>query len=730
VAADAVGDERMKSTIRITGMHCANCAITIEKGLKKVHGVKTASVNLTTEKASIEFDEKKVTESQLLERIKELGYGGEPVQAGFDREKEIREREESNLKKLLLLSIVFSVPAAIIGMFLMDFPFRGYVLLFLATPVQFIVGWRFYKSAWTSLKQKTANMDTLIVLGTSAAYFYSLYITSKNAMGETYFETSAVLITFVILGKYLEARAKGRTSQAIRELMQLTPKQARLLFNGKEKIIPIDNVKANDIIIVKPGEEIPVDGVVIYGESSVDESMITGESIPAEKFKGSKVYGGTLNKHGYVRIKATRVGEDSTLSRIIRLIEDAQTKKAPIQSYADMISSYFVPVVILISIITFSTWYFAIGKSLSFSLTAAVAVLVISCPCALGLATPTAVMVGIGKGAKNGILIKGGDVLEKVHGINAVLLDKTGTITVGKPSVTDIISFGKMSRKEVLHFAGSIEKASEHPLAEAIVEKAGEERTKFLAVSKFKSVTGKGVSGVVSGKTIMLGKFEWFHKISSRIKEKVHKLEDEGKTVVLLKNGEEFGALAVSDLIKPDSAGAVAKFKKMRLETYMITGDNERVAKAVAKKIGVDHYLAGVLPEDKSKLVENLKKEGKNIAMVGDGINDAPALALADIGIVMSSGSDVAMEAGDMVLMKNSLFDVVTAINLSEATMNKIRQNMFWALIYNVIGIPLAAGVLYPFIGMLLNPIIAGGAMALSSVSVVTNSLLLNRVKI
>jgi len=719
----------MKKTIRITGMHCANCALNIEKGLSRTEGVENANVNFTTEKATVEFNENKVSEAKLLERIKELGYSGEFVESGFDREKEIREKEERHLKRLLLLSIVFSVPAFVIGMFLMEFPYRGYVLLVLATPVQFIVGWRFYKSTWAGLKQKTANMDTLIALGTSVAYIYSLYLILQNPMGETYFETSAVLITFVITGKYLEARAKGRTSQAIRELMQLSPKQARVLVRGREKVISIDDVKAGDILVVKPGEQIPVDGVVVSGDSSVDESMITGESIPKEKARGMTVYGGTMNKHGLLKIKATRVGVDSTLSKIIRLIEDAQTKKAPIQSYADRISSYFVPAVILISILTFLAWFFLFGKPLSFALTTAVSVLVISCPCALGLATPTAVMVGIGKGAKNGILIKGGDVLEKSHRINSILLDKTGTVTLGKPYVTDVISFGKMNKDDVLSFAASVEKASEHPLADAIVGRAEQEKLKLYPVSKFKSVAGKGVIGVVRGKSVLLGKPEWFGELHNKIKDKIEELEDDGKTAVLLKVGEEFGALAVSDLIKPDSSDAVLKFKQMGFETYLVTGDNERVAKAVARETGVDRYFAGVLPEDKSKLVEKLGKEGKNVAMVGDGINDAPALALADIGIVMSSGTDVAMESGDIVLMKNSLMDVVKAINLSKATMSKIRQNMFWALIYNVVGIPVAAGLLSSF-GIVLNPMIAGGAMALSSVSVVTNSLLLNRAEL
>ncbi len=511
--------------------------------------------------------------------------------------------------------------------------------------------------------------------------------------------------------------------------MQLSPKHARIIVNGKEKMILIDEVKTGDIILVKPGEQIPVDGVVISGDSSVDESMITGESIPAEKFKGSKVYGGTLNKHGLLKIKATKVGADSTLSKIIRLIEDAQMKKAPIQSYADTISAYFVPAVILISALAFCIWFFALHQTLSFSLTIAVSVLVISCPCALGLATPTAMMVGIGKGAKNGILIKGGEVLEKVNKINAILLDKTGTLTVGKPTLTDVLSFGRMSREDVLSLAASIEKASEHPLADAIVERAEQENARFSAVSKFRSVTGKGVRGVVKGREILLGKPEWFDEIGKKIEKKVYELENDGKTVVLLKDGNEFGALAVSDVIKPDSAEAVAKFKQMGLETYMITGDNERVAKAVAGKVGVDHYYAGVLPEEKSEFVEELKKKGKKVAMVGDGINDAPAIALADVGIVMSSGTDVAMESGDIVLMRNSLVDVAKAINLSNATLKKIKQNMFWALIYNAIGIPVAAGALYS-LGITLNPMIAGGAMALSSVSVVTNSLLLNRAKI
>lgn len=718
----------MKKTIRITGMHCANCALTIEEALTRMKGVKAASVNFTTEKAIVEFDERKLSGGELLKRISEIGYGGEFVESSFDKEKEIREREERNLRRLLLLSAVFSLPAFVISMFLMELPYRGYVLFLLATPVQFIVGWRFYKSSWAALRQGRANMDVLIALGTSAAYLYSLYLLSQNAMGETYFETSAVLITFVVAGKYLEARAKGRTSQAIRELMQLSPRQARLLVKGRERIVPIDEVKTSDIILVKPGEEVPVDGVVLSGESSVDESMITGESIPAEKTEGSPVYGGTMNRHGFLKIRATRVGEDSTLSRIIKLIEEAQMKKAPIQSYADMVSAYFVPAVVLISLLTFGVWFFALRQTLSFSLTAAVAVLVISCPCALGLATPTAVMVGIGKGARSGILIKGGEVLEKAHKVNVVLLDKTGTITLGKPSVTDVISFGKINERELLSFAASVEKASGHPLADAIVEKAEREGVEIHNVSKFKSFTGKGVRGVVRGKAVMLGRPDWF-RINEKIRNKVGELEDEGKTVVLISIAGELGAIAVSDPIKSDSAEAVSKLKKMGLETYMVTGDNERVAKAVAGKVGIENYFSEVLPEDKSKLVEELKKRGKNVMMVGDGINDAPALALADVGVAMSSGSDVALESGDIVLMKNSLHDVAKTIKLSKATLRKIKQNLFWALIYNVIGIPVAAGTLYSF-GIMLNPIIAGGAMALSSVSVVTNSLLLNRAEL
>ncbi len=612
-------------------------------------------------------------------------------------------------------------------MFLM-IPYKPYILFLLSTPVQFYIGRTFYIGALNALKNKTSNMDTLIAVGTSAAYFYSLYLMiTKGNEAETYFEISAVLITLVMLGKFLEARAKGKTSEAIKKLMKLSPKTATVVKNGREITIKVDDVKICDIIIVKPGEKIPVDGTIISGDSSIDESMITGESIPVEKKKGDLVIGGTINKHGSFRFKATKVGADTTLAHIIKLIEDAQGQKAPIQRFADQVSAYFVPIVIMIALITFVTWYGVLGSTTSFSLLAAVAVLVIACPCALGLATPTAIMVGTGKGAQKGVLIKGGETLETAHKLDAIIFDKTGTITRGEPEVTDIIKTDKLSEKEILTIAASIEKNSEHPLADAIVERGKHENVKFEKITRFKAIPGKGVTGYWGRKRILFGnaKLMGEHKIS--VKESItKKIEEEGKTVMVLAvDNKAVGIIAVADTIKKEAPEAIKELKKMKIDLYMITGDNERTAKAIAKKAGIEKVLFEVMPEDKARYVKQLQKKNKKVAMIGDGINDAPAIAQADIGIVMGSGTDVALETGNIVLMRNDLNDVVKAIKLSRQTMKKIKQNMFWALFYNVLGIPIAAGVLYPFTGWLLSPMIAGGAMALSSVSVVTNSLLL-----
>ncbi len=711
-------------------MHCASCANLITKALKKVPGVDDASVNYSTERASVTYDDARAAETQLLEAVKNRGYTAS-LSIDKDAESKRKHAEYERLKQLLTISLIFSIPAAIIGMFFMmdgllfigwELPFAEFLLFILATPVQFYVGWQFYQGTWSALRNETASMDTLIALGTSAAYFYSVYLIFFGE-GSQYFEVSAILITLVILGKMLEARAKGKTSEAIQRLMSLAPKTATVIRNGKQESIPIDNVVEGDVLIVKPGEKIPVDGIVLSGTSTIDESMITGESIPVEKNKGSNVTGGTINKHGSFQFKATKVGANTTLASIIRLIEDAQAKKAPIQRFADMISAYFVPVVIGLALGTFASWYYILDETFSFSLIAAVSVLVIACPCALGLATPTAIMVGTGKGARHGVLIKGGEALETAHKIKCVIFDKTGTITKGTPEVTDVIG-----DPSVLEIAASIENNSEHPLADAIVQHAQHNKVKLKAVTNFKAIPGKGVTALVQKKKYFLGneKLMKDERIPyERFAKQLRALEEQGKTAMLLADDRKaLGIVAVADTIKESSPPAVVHLKAMGIEVYMITGDNERTAQAIARQAGIEHVFAEVLPHEKADYVKKLQEKGP-VAMVGDGINDAPAIAQADIGIAMGSGTDVAMESGNIVLMKNDLQDVPRAFRLSKITMAKIKQNMFWALIYNILGIPIAAGVLYPYTGWLLSPIIAGGAMAMSSVSVVSNSLLL-----
>ncbi|MBT4935644.1 copper-translocating P-type ATPase [Candidatus Woesearchaeota archaeon] len=712
-----------KTIIKVSGMHCASCVTVLTKALTKTEGVKSANINFSTEKASIEYDPKILDERKLVDTIKKKGYDGHVVKEhdhsiAVDESK--KKKELNRLKRKVLISALFAIPTFILGMFFMKnpIPFQNYIMWVLATPVQFYVGKQFYQGAWAALKNKTSNMDTLIAMGTSAAYFYSVYVVLSGT-GHQYFEASAVLITLVIFGKYLEAVAKGKTSDAISKLMKLGAKTATVFRNGKEMKIPIDDVKKGDRVIVKPGEKVPVDGIIIEGHSTLDESLVTGESIPVEKKDGDQVIGSTINKHGSFTFKATKVGSETTLSRIIKLVEDAQTTKAPIQRFADTISSYFVPAVLVIALITFLFW---LGSGVGFALIAAVAVLVIACPCALGLATPTAIMVGTGKGAREGILIKGGEALETAHKLKTVVFDKTGTITKGKPVVTDVVG-------DVIDIAASIEKSSEHPLADAIVAKSTGELKK---VTGFKALVGRGVQGTIGKTQYYLGNVRLMKEKKvdiTKFKDKIESMETEGKTVMILASDKVLGLIAVADEIKEDSPEAVRQLRELGVDVYMITGDNERTAKAIAKKAGIQNYFASVLPEEKSRYVRKLQKKGK-VAAVGDGINDAPMLAQADIGIAMGSGTDVAMETGNVVLMKDSLLDVPKAIHLSKLTMSKIKQNMFWALFYNSLGIPIAAGILYPWTGWLLNPMIAGGAMALSSVSVITNSLLLKRKKL
>ena len=718
--------------VDIKGMHCQSCVTLIERSLNKLEGVQTAVVNLATEKAAVSFDTSILKEQDILDAIAKRGYRASPVKGeiGTDEEAKKRKAEIDGLKKLFGFSLIFAVPAFIIGMVFMwlhiTIPYEGYILWALATPVQFFVGARFYKGTWAALKNKSANMDTLIATGTSAAYFYSVYVVLFSPESGQYFEASAVLITLVVMGKLLEAIAKGKTSEAIRNLMGLSPKIATVMRNGQEVKIAVDDVTVGDIILVKPGEKIPVDGIIIEGASAVDESMVTGESIPVEKGKGDSVIGATMNKTGSFKFRAEKVGADTTLSQIIKLIEDAQSKKAPIQRFADAVSAYFVPAVIATASLTFIAWYAAFAREFSFALIAAVSVLVIACPCALGLATPTAIMVGTGKGARSGILIKGGDALETAHKLKYIIFDKTGTLTKGVPSVTDIIPTGQLKKEKLLQTVASIEQLSEHSLAEAIVKKAKEGKIELRKAAHFKAIPGHGVVATIGTVEYCFGNLKLMekHKVDiSSAKEQVLELQGQGKTaMVLASKGKVDGILAVADTIKETSKSAVEALQGIGIVVYMITGDNERTAKAIAKQAGIDKVFAEVLPEDKAGYVKRLQEEGK-VAMVGDGINDSPALAQADIGIAMGSGTDVAMETGNIVLMKNDLRDVSKAIKLSRMTMAKIRQNMFWALFYNTIGIPIAA------LG-LLNPMIAGGAMALSSVSVVSNSLLLKMKKL
>ncbi len=722
--------------LAIEGMHCASCAVLITRKLQKTPGVSKASVNYGSGKAYVEFDERKADTPALISAVQSAGYKAS-THLGHDHEKMMRAHEMAELKRQLLIGAALSIPAVILGMFLMDWPtptLRLWLLFLLSTPVQFYVGRSFYQGAISALRNKTASMDTLIALGTSAAYFYSLAALA-GLVKEQYFEVGASLLTLVTLGKYLEARAKGQTSEAIRKLMGLSAKTARVIRNGKEMTVPLAQVRVGDLLLIRPGEKIPTDGIVLRGQSAVDESMVTGESIPTEKSKGDKVIGSTINKHGALTVRATQVGAGTVLARIIKLVEQAQGSRAPIQRFADEISAVFVPVVLLIASATFGYWYFVAHAAFSFALILAVSVLVIACPCALGLATPTAVMVGTGVGASRGILIKSAESLETFHKINAVIFDKTGTITKGEPVLTDTVPLhDRLDEKQLLRLAASLEKPSEHPLADAVVKAAKEKNLSLSGVSHFKAIPGRGIVGKISGKEYWLGSPRMATEKGAKMDggtARIHSLESQGKTVMVLGQGKSaLGLIAVADPIKEGSAQAVSSLRALGVESWMITGDNERTAKAIAAQAGIRHVFASVLPEQKESYVRKLQKQGRKVAMVGDGINDAPALAAADIGIAMGSGTDVAMETGGVVLMRSDPQDVPRAIRLGRLTMSKIRQNMFWALFYNVLGIPVAAGVLYAYNGFLLSPILAGGAMALSSVSVVSNALTLKWIKL
>lgn len=738
-------------SIPISGMTCASCANAIERSIGKLNGVHEVSVNFATEKAKVVYDSSNTRISEIKDAIAKAGYRALEIEAGgqIDHEKERREKEMKSLWSKFMVATIFTVPLLYIamghmlGLRLPEIimpevnPFNfGLAQLILTIPIV-IAGYRFYTVGLSRLVKREPNMDSLIAVGTGAAFLYGMYAVYQLAQGnavyanELYFETAGVIIALILLGKYLEAVTKGRTSEAIKTLMGLAPKTATIIQDGKEMTIPIEEVEAGDIIVVKPGEKIPVDGEVVEGRTSVDESMLTGESIPVEKNIGSKVIGASINKNGTIQFKATKVGKDTVLSQIIKLVEDAQGSKAPIAKMADVISGYFVPVVMAIAVIAGLAWYFS-GMSVIFSLTIFISVLVIACPCALGLATPTAIMVGTGKGAENGVLIKGGEALETTHKLNTIVFDKTGTITEGKPEVTDIITVVGIDETELLQLSASAERGSEHPLGEAIVHSAEERNLEFLYVEDFAAIPGHGIEVVIQDKRMLLGNKRLMDDrgIKITLQRESDQLAEEGKTPMFVAiNDQLAGIIAVADTMKPSSKRAIEVLHKMGIEVVMITGDNRRTAEAIARQVGIDRVLAEVLPEDKANEVQKLQDEGKKVAMVGDGINDAPALAQADIGIAIGSGTDVAMESADIVLMRSDLMDVPTAIHLSKQTIKNIKENLFWAFAYNAAGIPVAAGLLYLFGGPLLSPIIAAGAMTFSSISVLLNALRLKRFK-
>ena len=717
-----------RETLLVEGMTCAACSARVEKMLGKVEGVVKVNVNLSTNKAIVDFPSGVVETSALIAAVEKAGYKAQVQrESDVDKEKQMREKEIKSLKTSFIISLILTAPLVAAMFFHMagqnNILTNGYFQWALATPVQFIIGYRFYRGAYHSVRGGGANMDVLIALGTSAAYFYSIY-NLFNMVHEYYFEASAVIITLIVLGKLFEAIAKGKTSEAIKKLMGLQPKTARVIRNDTEMDIDIDDLLVGDIIVVRPGEKVPVDGIIVEGSSALDESMITGESIPVDKKEGDQVIGATINKFGAFKFKATKIGKDTVLSQIIRLVEDAQGSKAPVQKLADKISGIFVPTVLVIALVTFLIFYFL--GDFNTGLINAVAILVIACPCALGLATPTAIMVGTGKGAENGILIKSGEHLEMAHKMDAIIFDKTGTITKGEPEVTDVEAVNGFDENELLRIAGSVEKTSEHPLGQAIVGYAESQLVMLKDAESFAAVPGKGLKAKFEGRDVLIGNRKLMNEGSidlTGMEDEISSLEEQGKTAMIVSvDGKLAGIIAVADQIKNTSLTAIKELQDMGLQVYMITGDNERTAKAIASQVGIGNVVADVLPEHKASKVEELKGQGKHVGMVGDGINDAPALAAADVGFAIGTGTDVAMEAADITLMRGDLSGVVTAIRLSHRTMKTIKQNLFWAFFYNSVGIPFAA------LGF-LNPMIAGAAMAFSSVSVVTNSLRLRNFK-
>jgi Cu+-exporting ATPase len=742
-----------KLTLPIKGMTCASCVKTVQDTLGGLRGVVSASVNFATEKATVEYLPTQVGLRDFKKAIKEAGYELVEVEKGEDVvQKEQRERESAyrKLRTKVITGACLAVPIFILTFWnkiglseLIYLPQKANYLLqlLIATPVQFWIGRQFYAGALAAARHRTTNMNTLIAIGTSSAYGYSIVATFFPSVFEirgyaanVYFDTAATIIVLILLGRLFEARARGQTSEAIKKLIGLQAKTARVLKDGEELDVPIEDVELGDVIVVRPGEKIPVDGTIAEGHSSVDESMVTGESIPVEKKAGDTVIGATINKTGSFKFEAVKVGRDTMLSHIIDMVQAAQGSKPPIARMADIIASYFVPAVIGIATLTFVIWYFfGPSPAFTYAILNFIAVLIIACPCALGLATPTSIMVGTGKGAENGILIRSGEALETAHKINSIVFDKTGTLTKGKPEVTDIISRG-MTENDVLMYASSAEKGSEHPLAEAIIRKAQELEITMLDAFDFQAVPGHGISAVIDGRKVLLGNDKLLSDsgiADGSLKEEAERLSGQGKTAMFVSvDNTPAGIIAVADTLKEDSIEAVKTLNELRIEVVMITGDNRRTGEAIARQAHIDRVLAEVLPEDKANEVRKLQSEGKTVAMVGDGINDAPALAQADIGIAIGTGTDVAMEASDITLIGGNIEGVVTAVALSKATLRNIKQNLFWAFAYNVILIPVAAGVLFPFFGILLNPMFAAAAMGMSSVTVVTNALRLKRFRL
>jgi Cu+-exporting ATPase len=742
-----------KAELPITGMTCANCAHTIERTLGRLDGVVSASANFASERASVEYMPSVISLAAIQQAIRDVGYdvivSGEGV-AAEDVERAAREAEVRDQTRKFWAGVAFTLPLFLLSMG-RDFgllgawaqaPWVNWLFLFLATPVQFYVGWDYYKGGFKSLRAGSANMDVLVAMGSSAAYFYSVAVLLLPSIGgHVYFETSAMIITLIKLGKMLEARAKGRTSEAIKKLMGLRPKTARVLRDGAEVDVPIESVVLGDRVVVRPGERLPVDGIVTEGHSAVDESMLTGESLPVDKKPGDEVVGGTINKQGLLKFEATRVGAQTALAQIIRLVEEAQGSKAPIQRLADRVSGVFVPAVIAAAVITFLAWLIVGGVGFTQSMIYMVAVLVIACPCALGLATPTAIMVGTGKGAEHGILFKNSEALERAHELTAVVLDKTGTITQGEPSLTDVVPGNEQpdtgsslfTRASLLQLAASVERGSEHPLGEAIVRAAQSEGLPLSEPEAFEAVAGQGITAMAEGRRVLVGSkrlLESHGVVMNGMDAPLANLEAEAKTVMLVAvDGEAVGALAVADTVKPGSVEAIRQMQELGLDVVMLTGDNQRTADTIGQQVGVNQVMAEVLPGEKAARVRALQ-DVKTVGMVGDGINDAPALAQADVGIAIGTGTDVAMAAADVTLMSGDLRGVPRAIALSRVTMRTIKQNLFWAFFYNVILVPLAAGAFYPWLGIRLHPVVAAGAMAFSSIFVVTNSLRLRRVQL